>query len=162
MARASTSLPTPDSPSISTGMFDFAARSARRITRVMSGLAVARSLKLERARRRAGLHAADLVLERVDPHRVLDRDLQPLGPDRLDDEVDRAGPHRRDDGLDGAVRGLHDDRRLDRHSRSLREHADAVEVGHHEVEDDDVDARRRPASRRSDSAASPLSAKTGS
>ncbi len=34
MARAISSLPTPDSPSISTGMLDFAARSARRITRV--------------------------------------------------------------------------------------------------------------------------------
>jgi hypothetical protein len=45
IARASTSLPTPDSPSISTGMFDLAARSASRITRPMSGLFEVRSLK---------------------------------------------------------------------------------------------------------------------
>jgi hypothetical protein len=42
--------------------------------RVMSGLRVARSAEVERARG-APAHAADLVLERIDPHRVLDRDL---------------------------------------------------------------------------------------
>ena len=67
MARASTSLPTPDSPSISTGMFDFAARSARRITRVMSGLAVARSLKLSvpEARRRMRRISSSSELTRI-------------------------------------------------------------------------------------------------
>ena len=46
MARASNSLPTPDSPSISTGMLDLAARSARRSVRAMLSTLVPMSLKL--------------------------------------------------------------------------------------------------------------------
>ena len=60
--------------------------------------------------RRAPRHAAHLVLERVEAQRVLDRDRQPLGADRLDHEIERARPHGRDHGLDRAVRGLHDGR----------------------------------------------------
>jgi hypothetical protein len=41
--------------------------------------------------------AAQFVLERIDAQRVLDRDLQTLGADRLDDEIGRAGAHRGDD-----------------------------------------------------------------
>jgi hypothetical protein len=40
------------------------------------------------------VHPPDLVLQRVEAQRVLDRDLQALGADRLDDEVDRPGAHR--------------------------------------------------------------------
>ena len=86
-ARDSTSLPTPDSPSISTGMLDLAARSARRITRPMSALLVtrSRSVRVPEARRRMRRISSSSAL---DPERVLDRDLQALGADRLDDEVD--------------------------------------------------------------------------
>ena len=54
---------------------------------------------------------ADLVLERVEAQRVLDRNLQTLGADRFDDEIERAGAHGGDHGLDRTVRGLHDHRR---------------------------------------------------
>ena len=46
MARAINSLPTPDSPSISTGMFDFAARSASRMMRAMFSALVTMSLNV--------------------------------------------------------------------------------------------------------------------
>ncbi len=39
MARATISLPTPDSPSSTIGMFDWAARRARSMTRIIAGLA---------------------------------------------------------------------------------------------------------------------------
>ena len=46
MARASSSLPTPDSPSMSTGMFDFAARSASLKVRAMLSTLVPMSRKV--------------------------------------------------------------------------------------------------------------------
>jgi hypothetical protein len=39
------------------------------------------------------------------------------------------------------MRGLDDDRRLDAEFLQLREHAHAVELRHHEIEDGDIDAR---------------------
>ena len=89
--------------------------------------------------------AAQLVLERVDPERVLDRHLKPLGPDRLDDEIDRARAHRGNDRLDRAVRGLHDGGNRDVALAHAREHAHAVEIGHHQVENEEAD--RRPVGR---------------
>jgi hypothetical protein len=53
MARAIISLPTPDSPSISTGILDCAARRPTRTTWAMAGLEAMRSSKL-RARRASG------------------------------------------------------------------------------------------------------------
>ena len=44
-ARATNSLPTPDSPSSRTGMFDFAARSPSRTTRIISSLLESRSFR---------------------------------------------------------------------------------------------------------------------
>ena len=90
--------------------------------------------------RGAPAHAPDFALERIDAQGVLDRDLQALRPDRLDDEIDGAGAHRRDHRLDGAVRRLHDDRRFDAAFAQLRHEAEPVEVGHDEVDDGDVDA----------------------
>ncbi len=88
---------------------------------------------------------AQFVLERVDPEGVLDRHLKPLGPDRLDDEIDRARAHRGDDSLDRAVRGLYDRGNGDVALAHAREHAHAVEIGHHQIEDEEVD--RRPVDR---------------
>ena len=89
----------------------------------------------------AAVGAADFVLERVDAQRVLDRDLQALGADRLDHEIDSAGAHGRDDRLDRAVRGLHDGRNGDVALAHAFEHAHAVEVGHDEVENEQIDRR---------------------
>ena len=89
----------------------------------------------------APIGAAELVFQRVDPEGVLDRKLQPLGADRLDDEVDCAGAHRRDDGLDRAVRRLHDRRHRDLALAQALEHAHAVKIGHDKVENDEADRR---------------------
>ena len=109
----------------------------------------------------AALDAGELALERARRERVAQRHLQPLGADRLDDEIDRAGAHRRDHVVDAAVRGLHDHRNGEAGVAHLGQHAEAVEVGHHEIEHDAVDgAASRPVS--SATAASPPSAITGS
>ena len=109
MARAISSLPTPDSPSISTGMVEAAAFSAVRSTACMRGLRVTMSLKVSVPARlrlmRCSSPSSALVGERV-----AQRHLQPLGADRLDHEIGRAGAHRRDDIVDAAMRGLHDHR----------------------------------------------------
>ena len=74
------------------------------------------------------------------PSSVAQADLQPLGADWLDHEIDRARAHRRDDVVDAAVRGLDDDRRGDGVAAQPRENAEAVEVRHHQIEDHAVDA----------------------
>ena len=144
MARAISSLPTPDSPSISTGMFDLAARSARRMVRAMLSTLVTTSRNVSSPSRRR-VARLELVLERVDAQRVLDRHLQPLGADRLDDEIVGAGAHRRDHRLDRAVRGLDDGGNGDAALAHAGEHAHAVEIGHHQIEHDEID--RRPVGR---------------
>ena len=83
--------------------------------------------------------AAQFVLERIDTQRVLDRHLEPFGADRLNDEVDRARPHGGNDRFNRTVRGLHDHRRGDLAPAHLSEHAHAVEIRHHEIENDETD-----------------------
>ena len=156
MARAISSLPTPDSPSISTGMFDLAARSARRIVRAMPSTLVTMSRKLEFADASAR-RSSEFVLERIDPQRILDRDLQPFGADRLDDEIMRPGAHRRDHRFDRAMRGLDDGGDGDAALAHAREHAHAVEIGHHQIENDEID-RRAVARLQAREPASPVSA----
>ena len=72
--------------------------------------------------------------------------MQPLGADRLDHEIDRAGAHRGNDIVDAAMRGLHDHRHVDRRLAHFGEHAHAVEIGHHQIEDHAIDARADGAS----------------
>jgi hypothetical protein len=77
--------------------------------------------------------------------RALDRDIEPLRADRLDDEIDSAGPHCANGAIDRAVGGLDDDRG---HAGCLGcdliEHAHAVNAGHHEIEQDEgISAARR-------------------
>src|SRR5271157_5646170 len=124
IARAISSLPTPDSPSMRMGMFDFA--------------------KAERAGV-AARGSAQLVLERVDPEGILDRHLKALGPDRLDDEIDCARAHRGDDRLDRTVRGLHDGGNRNVALAYARKDSHAAEIGHHQIENEEVD--RRPVNR---------------
>ena len=89
----------------------------------------------------ASRRPAQFVLERVDAQRIADRHLKTLGADRLDDKIGRARAHGGDDDLDRAVRGLHDRRNRDIALAHPRQHAHAVEIGHHEVEDDEIDRR---------------------
>ena len=89
----------------------------------------------------ASRRPAQFVLERVDAQRIADRNLEPLGADRLDHEIGRAGAHGGDDRLDRAVRRLHDRRNRDVALPHSRQHAHAVEIGHHQVEDDEIDRR---------------------
>ena len=92
MARAISSLPTPLSPSIRTGMLEAAARRPSAID-PLHGLAAQHQIgEVERA---FGLllDARDLALQRFDLEGALDRDLQALGRRRLDDEIDGAGAH---------------------------------------------------------------------
>ena len=139
MARAINSLPTPDSPSISTGILDLAARSPSRNARPMD-LAVRKNVAEGQLARRLAAAAADFAFERGEAQGVLDRNLHPFGGDRLDHEIQRAGAHGRDHRLDRAMRGLHDDRRVDLAVAHALQHAHAVEIGHDEIEDQQIDA----------------------
>ena len=96
--------------------------------------------KAERARA-AVFDAVELAFERAGIERVAQTDVQALGADRLDHEVDGARAHRGDDIVDAAVCGLHDHRHRDRGLPHLRQHAKPVEIRHHQVEDDAIDAR---------------------
>ena len=89
----------------------------------------------------AALEALEFGFERARRQRIAQRDLQPFGADRLDHEVHRARAHRRHHLVDAAMRGLHDHRDADAEVAHAREHAVAVEIGHHQVEHDAVDAR---------------------
>ena len=89
----------------------------------------------------AALDAVEFAFERARGERVAQRHLQALGADRLDHEVGRARAHRIDDVVDAAVRGLHDHRDAQARLAHPGEHAQAVEIGHHEVENDGIDAR---------------------
>ncbi len=82
-----------------------------------------------------------LPLQRVEAKRVLDRDLKPLGPNRLHHEIERPGAHGRKDRLDRAARRLHNGRDLEAFLAHLAEHGHAVEIGHDEIEDQKADRR---------------------
>ena len=85
--------------------------------------------------------AVELALERAGIERVAQTDVQALGADRLDHEVDGASAHRGDDIVNAAVCGLHDHRHCDPRLPHFRQHAKPVEIRHHQVEDDAIDAR---------------------
>ncbi len=83
--------------------------------------------------------AVEFALERAGIERVPQADLQPLGAGRLDHEINRARPHRRYDVINAAMGGLHDDRHFDRRLAKTRQHAESVEIWHHQIEDDAID-----------------------
>ena len=140
MARAINSLPTPDLPEINTGIFDAAAFSATRMTACIYGALGDEVGEAERAGL-ALLHPRQFAFERAGVERVAQADMQPLGADRLDHEIDGAGAHRRNHIVDAAMRGLHDHRHVDRRLAHFRQHAHAVEIGHHQIEDHAIDPR---------------------
>ncbi len=84
--------------------------------------------------------AADFAFQRGEAQGVLDRNLHPFGGDRLDHEIQRAGAHGRDHRFNRAMRCLHDDRRVDLALAHALQHAHAVEIGHDEIEDQQIDA----------------------
>ena len=138
MARAISSLPTPDSPSIE----DRDLRGGGALAEADDALhrrAAGDDVAEGEGAGGAALHARDLAFQRAELERVLDGDLQALGRGRLDDEIDRAGAHGADHRVDAAMGGLHDDGKLAVHLAQLGENPHAVEIGHDEVEDDQRD-----------------------
>ena len=140
MARAISSLPTPDWPSISTGIAERGGLLGGAQHGLHARAAGDDVLEGERAGA-AALDAVELAFERARRERVAQRHLQPLGADRLDHEIGRARAHGADHVVDAAMRGLHDHRDGEPGLAHLGEHAEPVEIGHHEVEHDRVDAR---------------------
>jgi hypothetical protein len=85
-------------------------------------------------------NAGELALQRARHQRVAQRNLQAFGADRLDHEVGCARAHDRDHVVDAAMRGLHDDRQRDPGLAQARQHAQAIEIRHHQVEHHRIDA----------------------
>ena len=85
------------------------------------------------------LEPGEFAFERAGVERVAQADLEAFGADRLDHEIDRAGAHRRNDVIDAAMRGLHDDRQLVAGLAQPSEHAESVEIRHHQIEDHAID-----------------------
>ena len=85
--------------------------------------------------------AREFALERGGVERVADTHLQALNAHRLDDEIDGAGAHRRHHIVDAAMGGLHDHRHIDRGLPQPRQHAEPVEIRHHQIEDHAIDPR---------------------
>ncbi len=82
------------------------------------------------------------ALQRAGIERVAQGDLQPLHADRLDHEILGAGAHRRNHIVDTAMGGLHDHGNGKAGLADFRQHAHAVEAGHHEVEHHGIDRGR--------------------
>jgi hypothetical protein len=140
MARAISSLPTPDSPSISTGMSEPVVFSAVRSTCCMRALRVTMSLKLS-VPVRLRFNRWNSVSSALTDSALRSETCSRSAPTGFNHEIGRAGAHRRHHGVDAAMRGLHDHRIGQAGIAHAREHAVAVEVGHHQVEDDAIDAR---------------------
>ena len=83
--------------------------------------------------------ALQFAFQRAGVERIAQADLQPLEADRLDHEILGAGAHRRDHIVDAAMGGLHDDGDVEAGFADFRQHAHAVEAGHHEIEHHGVD-----------------------
>ena len=106
-------------------------------------LLAARDHVLERQRAGTALvDATDFFFERIGAQRVLDRKLQPLRADGFYDEIVRARAHRRNHRFDRTMRRLHDGRDGDLSFAQAAEDAHAVEVGHDQIEDEQIDGRQ--------------------
>ena len=144
IARAISSLPTPDSPSIRTGMFDFAARSASRTVRAIDSARLTMSRKpsspaLRRVARRnssssASTRSAFLIdtCSRSAPTGLTTKSIAPARIAEMTASIEPCAVCTIAGNGDVAL-------------AHAREHAHAVEIGHHQIEDDEVD--RRPVGR---------------
>src|SRR5208283_5489951 len=74
--------------------------------------------------------------------RVAQRHLQPFRTGRLDHEVGGARAHHRHHIVDAAMGGLHDHGNIEAGLAHARQYAEAIEVGHHQVEHHAVDGLR--------------------
>ena len=83
-----------------------------------------------------------LVDEAAPLHRVAHDDQHFVVLERLGDVVERAALHRRDGALDRRVRGDDDDGEVLVDALQLVERRDAVEAGHHDVDDGRVERQR--------------------
>src|SRR6185436_8801134 len=135
MQRAMTSLPTPDSPRISSALdeADDLAHRRRAGDHVLEAHLAVGFLG-------EALHLAAQVRELEG---VADRDGDALWRGRLHEEVDRAGPHGLDDSVDAAGGGEHDDREVGAALHQAFERLHAREARHDEVEEDDIHAVAR-------------------
>ena len=90
----------------------------------------------------AALDALQFAGEPLRGERVAQRYLQAFWRRRLDHEVGGARAHRRHHIVDAAMGGLHDHRDIEAGLAHARQHAEPVEVRHHQVEHHAIDARR--------------------
>ena len=126
-------------------MAEAAAFSAARSTGFMAGERVMTSARRERAVVLA-LRRCTSPASRRAAIALRKRHLQALGAGRLDHEIGGARAHRRHDIIDAAMGGLHDHRRVEAAFAHARQDAEAVEIGHHQVEHHAIDlggVRRR-------------------
>ena len=141
MMRAISSLPTPVSPSISTGIVRLSRPCRQSVMTRVHGGAAGDDVAERRGCRRGWLRSVRIDgFQRLELHGVAQRNDQPLGRDRLDEEVDGALAHGRDHGFERGIGGLDDHRGGDPLARHRFHHRHAVEVGHHEIEDHGADA----------------------
>jgi len=85
--------------------------------------------------------SGNAVGEAAGSERITQRDLQTFGTGRLDHEIGGARAHGGNHIVDAAMGGLHDDGHVAPRLAHARQHAEPVEVGHHQIEHDAVDAR---------------------
>ena len=138
MARAISSLPTPLSPSISTGMLEAAARLPSAITRCMPSPRMMRSSKVS-------VPSTFFLMRLISPASasifmalLIDTSSR-SGEAGLMTKSTAPSAHGVDRGIDRAVRGLHDDGRKARLALELLEHGHAVDAGHDEIEQHEGD-----------------------
>jgi hypothetical protein len=135
IALATSSLPTPDSPSMSTGMSG--GGLACQPHDPLHGRAGADEIsKGECLLATAALPVSPGVFDGTHLERAFERRAQTFGGCRLDDEIERARPHGRDRHLDAALRGLYDDGHVKAPLAHGFEHVQTVEPRHDEVEYD--------------------------
>ena len=136
--RASSSLPVPDSPE----QQDRGVGGRRRLHHAEH--APPRCALAHDALRRRGRGApqvADLAAERTGLERAVERHLEGVGVDRLEDVVARSRLQALDRRGDGAVAGEDDHRHVGRRRLHPPHQLEAVGAGHAQVREHDVDGR---------------------
>ena len=139
--RATSSLPVPGSPVMSTRASVGATRAMVAWMRPMAGLSPTMGVRSTRASSRTSLLQADVLdLELPARERAADRHEEPVEVRRLLEEVDRAELRRLDGRLDGPVARDHHDRDRGLGVVEGLEDLHAVPLRHLDVEQDEVDA----------------------
>ena len=113
-------------------------RARAKANRALHRLARPREILERENPRRLNVEAAHFGFERPRLERVLDGDLKPLRPDGLDQKIKGTGAHRRSHRLDRPPGRLNDGRRRKASRAHSSEHAHAVEIGHDEIENQEI------------------------